>query len=104
MNRNYKKYRKFVIENFQKFLNGEITNHELNQNLHTIQDELGYDTQRCKIFKAVHIKLSKADSYGYTINWITGELKYGTEERKNSMQEKLEIAIKNPKELEINYY
>jgi hypothetical protein len=102
MGRNYKKYRKFVIDNFQKFLNGEITNHELNQNLHTIQDELGYNTQR--IHRAVHIKFNEADSYGYTINWITGELKYGTEERKNAMQEKLEWVIKNPKDLQINYY
>jgi hypothetical protein len=103
MDRNYKKYRKFVIDNFQKFLNGEITNHELNQNLHIIQDELGYNTQRRRFFKAVRIKFSKADSYGYIINWITGELKHGTEVRKNDMQKQLEYAIKNPKELEINY-
>ena len=102
MGRNYKKYRKFVIDNFQKFLNGEITNHELNKNLHTIQDELGYNTQR--IHKAVHFKFDKDDVNIYSINRIWSNFEFGENAHKNAMQEKLEFAINNPKELEINYY
>ena len=100
--RNYKKYRKFVIENFQKFLNGEITNAELNSNLHTIQDDLGYGRQR--IHKAVCFKFGKGDSWGCTINTIWSDLEFGDEERKNNMIVKLEFVINNPKELQINHH
>lgn len=102
MDRNYKKYRKFVIDNFQKFLNGEITNHELNQNLHTIQNDLGYNTQR--IHKAVHFKFDEDDVNIYSINRIWSDFEFGEGTRKNTMQAKLEFAINNPNKLEINYY
>ena len=101
MSRNYKKYRNFVIDNFQKFLNNEIDNATLNQNLHIIQDELGYNTQRRH--KAVRITFRKTDVYGCTINRIWSDLEFGKGERENKMRENLEFAIKNPKELVINY-
>ena len=101
MSRNYKKYRNYVIDNFNKFLSSEITNYELNDKLHVIQEELGYSRQR--IHKAVFIKFGKDDAWCYTINSIWSDLEFGNEERKNNMRAKLEHVIKNPKELQIFY-
>jgi len=101
MNRNYKKYRNYVIDNFNKFLSGEITNYELNDKLHVIQEELGYSRQR--IHKCVHFRFDKEDNYSYRINTIWSDIEFGEGERRSDMMAKLKFAINNPRELQIFY-
>jgi hypothetical protein len=101
MERNYKKYRAFVIENFKKFLNNEINLDTLHSNLHTIQDEFGFDTQLG--LKCVWFKFSKDDTLATTINQIYSDLFHGTKNNKDFMIEQMRFAINNPKEFGIFY-
>ena len=101
MERNYKKFRMFVIENFEKFLNNQINLETLHDNLHTIQDELGYNKQRG--MKAIWFKFTKDDTLAPTINHIISVLKFGTENNKMFIKEQMTLAINNPKELCIYY-
>ena len=101
--RNYKKYRKFVIENFKKFLNDEIDNHTLNKNLHTIQTELGYDKKRRGTLKCVWFKFTKDDCLSHTINEIWNDIRFGNPRAKEYIIEQIKLAVENPKGLQIYY-
>lgn len=103
MDRNYKKYRKFVIQNFQKFLNNEIDNDTLNDNLHVIQDDLGFMKQRSRIMKGVWFKFTKDDTLCYTINMIHSELKFGSLNNIEYLKKMMKLAVDNPKGLQIYY-
>jgi hypothetical protein len=98
--RNYKKYRPYVIETLKAYINGEIDNCELNTKLHKIQNELGFRTQR--LSRAVWIQLND-DCKGYWINRIWSDIKFGTTEEKNNMIGLIQSAIDNPKWLRIYY-
>lgn len=97
--RNYKKYRPTVIDLFQSFLAGKIENEELNDSLHLIQDDLGYN--RSKSLKCVWFKLTKDDTGSSTINEIYFDLK-GIKNR-DYIKERMQIAIDNPKGLQVYY-
>ncbi len=99
--RNYKKFRKFVVENFQKYLNDEIDWNQLHDNLHTIQSGLGYDRQRG--MKAVWFKFTKDDKLSHTINEIIGELRFNNKRGRDYMKEQMKMAVDNPKGLQIYY-
>ena len=101
--RNYIKYRKFVLEKFKQYLSGEIDNATLNQELHTIQSELGFDRQRIGMMKAVWFKFTKDDNLCHTINQVWSELKFGTQRNQDYIQEQMQLAIDNPKGLR-RYY
>ncbi len=101
MGRNYKKYRSFVIDNFDKFLKSDISLDTLHDNLHTIQIELGFRRQLgCK---SVWFKFTKDDTLATSINNIYSDLFHGTKERKEFMRERIELAVNNPKGLSIFY-
>jgi hypothetical protein len=100
-NRNYIKYREFVLEKFKQYLRGEIDNATLNQELHTIQSELGFDRQRG--LKAVWFKFTKDDNLCHTINEIWSDLKFGTQRNQEYLKELMQLAIDNPKHLKIYY-
>jgi hypothetical protein len=101
MERNHKKYRPFIIENFEKFLNGGITWKTLHDNLHKIQDELGFNRQRG--MKALWFKFHKDDNFNPTINQIISKLRFCDENDKTYMIEQINFVINNPKELMIFY-
>lgn len=101
MERNYKKYRTFVIQNFEKFLNNKIDLDTLHSNLHDIQDELGFNTQRG--LKSLWFKFSKDDTLATIINQIYSDIFHGTKDRKDCMIERMRYAINNPKEFGIFY-
>jgi hypothetical protein len=102
-NRNYIKYRQFVLDKFRQFLSGEIDNHTLNQELHTIQTEFGYDRQRRGNMKCVWFKFTKDDNLCHTINQIWSDIKFGNQRTQDYIKEQMQLAIDNPKGLQIYY-
>ena len=98
--RNYIKYRNFVLDNFKKFLSGEIDNSTLNNELHTIQTELGFNRQRG--IKCVWLELN-GYRHGMTINQLWSDLKFGTTETQTKLKELMQLVIDNPKILKIYY-
>jgi hypothetical protein len=103
MYRNYKKYRKFVVENFQKYLNNEIDWKELYDKLHTIQSELGFDRQRIGSMKAIWFKFTEDDKLSCTINELISELRFGSNRNRDYMKDQMKMAVENPKGLQIYY-
>jgi hypothetical protein len=97
--RNYIKYRQFVLDNFRQFLNGVIDSHTLNQNLHTIQTKLGFQRQRG--MKCVWFMFNDKD--GGTINRITSDLKFADKDKRTQLKKNMQLVIDNPKELKIYY-
>lgn len=99
--RNYKKFRNFVVENFQKYLNDEIDWKVLHDNLHTIQIGLGYHKQRG--MKAVWFKFTKDDNLSHTINELINDLRFNNNRVRDYMKEQMKMAVENPKGLQIYY-
>ena len=101
--RNYKKFRNFVIENFQKYLNDEIDWEVLHDNLHTIQCGLGYNRQRRGSMKAVWFKFAKDDNLSHTINELISGLRFDNNRNRDYIKEQMKMAVENPKGLQIYY-
>jgi hypothetical protein len=100
--RNYIKYRKFVLDKFRQYLSGEIDNHTLNQDLHTIQNELGFNRQRgIKCVWLENIKYKK--EFSFTINQLWSDLKFGSTLTQERVKELMQLSIDNPKDFKIYY-
>jgi len=97
--RNYIKYREFAINEFRKFLSGEIDNPTLNHNLHTIQNELGFNRQRG--IKCVWLSFNYDIQKEFTINQIWSDIKFTN--NGDNIKKLMQLAIDNPKGFKIYY-
>ena len=100
--RNYKKYRSTVIDLFQSFLAGKIEKRELIFNLSEIDREL---RKNPKTLKGLWFKFFKDDTGATTITNLNNELRNDCYNFLNSehYRECMQIAIDNPKGLQIYY-
>jgi hypothetical protein len=80
-------------------LAGKIDKEELHDKLHLIQDDLGYNKHRS--LKCVWFRFFKEDVLSSTINNIYFDLKGATNNK--YIRECMQIAIDNPKGLQIHY-
>lgn len=96
--RNYKKYRSTVINLFQSFLAGKIDKKEMLYGLYDIEVEL---IKGKKTDKGMWFKFSKDDTGSSTINDMYEDI----DSRINNLyiRERMQIAIDNPKELQIYF-
>lgn len=96
--RNYKKYRSTVIDLFQSFLAEKIEKRELIFALTEIDKEI---RENPKTLKGLWFKFFKDDTGATTIT----DLYYSVDSRVNGnhIKERMQIAIDNPKELQIYY-
>lgn len=92
--RNYKKYRPFVITLFESFLAGKIEKRELVFELKQIDKELGKNP---KTLKGLWFKFFEGDTLATTITALNGYAD-GV-----YLKELMQIAIDNPKGLQIYY-
>ena len=95
--RNYKKYRSIVINLFQSFLAGKITERELIDNLTEIENELkkGRNTS-----KELWFRFFKGDTMATSVLNIYRALDSPNRE---SLREDFQLSIDNPKELKIYF-
>lgn len=95
--RNHKKYRSIVINLFQSFLAGKITERELIDNLTEIENELkkGRNTS-----KELWFRFFKRDTMATSILNIYRALDSPNRE---SLIEDFQLSIDNPKELKIYF-
>jgi hypothetical protein len=96
--RNYKKYRSTIIDLFQSFLAGKIEKRELIFNLSEIDREI---KKNPKTLKGLWFKFFKDDTGATTIH----DLYCNIDSRVNQSYifECMQIAIDNPKGLQIYY-
>lgn len=91
--RNYKKYRTTVIELFSSFLSGKIDKNELMQSLFSLEREFQGITLRSN--KTLWFKFYNNDNLVTDLDDIQIDW--------NWSKEKMQIAIDNPKGLQIYY-
>lgn len=96
--RNYKKYRSTVIELFKLFLAGKIEKRELIFNLLEIDREL---KKNPKTLKGLWFRFFKNDPSATTIRDLNNDLTNYVND--NYVKECMQIAIDNPKGLQIYY-
>lgn len=96
--RNYKKYRSTVIDLFSSFLAGKIEKRELIFNLSEIDREL---KKNPKTLKGLWFRFFKGDTMATTIQGLKNSI--GSYTNDNYIKECMQIAIDNPKGLQIYY-
>lgn len=96
--RNYKKYRATVIYLFSSFLSGKIEKRDLIFALTEIDKEI---RKNPKTLKGLWFKFFKGDTGAQTIRNFDTDLNNGINDR--YIKECMQIAIDNPKGLQIYY-
>lgn len=96
--RNYKKYRSFTIDLFKLFLAEKISKEGLYNGLTCIENDL---KQNRATLKSLWFKFFKDDTGATDISNIYNCMEYSANDK--YYKECMQIAIDNPKELQIYY-